>query len=779
VRVEVPAAAARAPAPPALAVDAVIPCYNRPADLARLLADLAALDLHAHAPGAPAPARIDLRVVIVDNASEPALDRVAAPPGLDAAILRLPSNTGGSGGFNAGLVHALRRAPPAPYLWLLDSDARVRPGTLARLVEALESRPGLAAAGSAIADPATGTVFECGGRVDRRTGRFEPARRGAAGLPPIVECDYVAACSALVRREAVERAGLLPDVFLNGDDAEWCIRIARATGRRVAAVPASVVLHPAFDRFPTWARYYVARNAFGPIDALDLGPRARFRRALREVARAAAQAMMGRHDLAALHRRGLADAAAGRVRGPAAGPAGDPALPFEPFHPFAALAAHLIPVLGPRARGVRVAVHPALGLGDADSRELDRQLARACEPFGGLVAVPPAGPLRRLRPRARPDVAVVPARGRPSSWLAGRIVVAVTPQGFVVRRPRLRREGARATLTAARGLWCSIRLAARRPRRLPAPIPALRGDPPATPRVGALIVSHNRRDAIGDTLRHLTDAAGLEPASIVVADNASTDGTPERIAAEFPAVGLLRGAANRGVEAFNLAAARLLDGPDAPDAILVLDDDARPDADALRAALDLFARRPDVGAVTFHPRHPATGRSEWPFAALASPDGEDHWPVMGCANLVRAWAWRRLGGYAAEFFLYRNDTDLALSLLGAGIPVHFNPAWVVRHDSPAARRKSVRWHRLATRNWAWVARRHGRGGAAAAALLLGWLWSHRLAGLSARRHAATLRGVAEGLVTPPPPPPPGVNRAWSAEQVRRLVRLHVMGRRVR
>jgi len=186
--------------------------------------------------------------------------------------------------------------------------------------------------------------------------------------------------------------------------------------------------------------------------------------------------------------------------------------------------------------------------------------------------------------------------------------------------------------------------------------------------------------------------------------------------------------------------------------VLILDDDATPDDDALLVALDELARDPRLGAVTLHPRHPKNGASEWPFAAARQNRPDRAWPVMGCGNLVRRTAWNQVGGYEPSFFLYRNDTDLALKLLGAGWGVYFDPALVVWHDTPAGAgsRKSPRWHELATRNWLWLARRHALGTDRLTGALLGWAWAHGLAGLSPSRHLATLRGAWRGWTTQAP-----------------------------
>ncbi len=145
-------------------VRAIIPGFNRRRDVGLLLADLAGLRLTGR-----------LSVILVDNASEQPLADLAAPEGLEVRHLRLESNTGGSGGFNAGMACALaegRPGDPDEAFWLLDSDARVFPDTLLHLLTALDEDPGLAAVGSALVEPGTGTVFVAGGFIDRRTGEY-------------------------------------------------------------------------------------------------------------------------------------------------------------------------------------------------------------------------------------------------------------------------------------------------------------------------------------------------------------------------------------------------------------------------------------------------------------------------------------------------------------------------------------------------------------------------------------------------------------------------------
>ncbi|MBX3385354.1 MAG: glycosyltransferase [Phycisphaeraceae bacterium] len=822
-----------APSPPRpLRIAAVVPCFNRRPDAEALLGDLLRIDQTG----------IDLRVILVDNASDVPLstlkitdaDGSPTEPWFRLEHLRLSQNTGGSGGYNAGMRRALEYAadPDAgpwdpDYIWMVDSDARVAPDTLARLLQVTEADPSIAAAGSAIADPLSGQVFELGGHINRRNGNYEPYVMGLVGVRGLVEADYVAACCALVRASAVRMTGVMPDRFLNGDDVEWFVRIGQVTGGRIVGVPDSIAMHPRFDRFPTWTRYYTTRNAFGPIACVNRGFKTRRIKARREAVRAVQQCFMGREDLSALHVRALADAGSGIVDGKAE-PGVINVLPMQPFSRLApaieeALIAQSLaaPTLRPR---LRVRIMPHLLLTDAEERAVLDQLAAAglrkwtrvraynrnlyLQLFGVL--------LRGIGLAPRPHVAVVPARGQAFNWFSAPIQVQVTTGGFVIRRPARLATVLRAAAWWVRSRWHMYRAALKTPpppRMFPAemvrPSPVARasdsatgaGKPETAVSLCAVVLSHSRPDALARTVAALaqhplftrsTNGAPA-PGRILIAHNASDSPAPSLtdLRERHPAarIDLADMGANLGVEAFNRAAAEAFsDAPPSPtNLLLILDDDAVVEPAALIDAVRLLERRPDLAAVTFHPRHPVTAASEWPFfeSVCRNHAGRrvavDLWPVMGCANLVRADVWQRLGGYESTFFLYRNDTDLALRILDATqgpSKVHFDPNWIVWHDTPAVpgSPKSERWHRLATRNWIWTCRRNARGRLALQSALAGYLWAHRLAGRSLSRHLATLRGGLDGLRSTPTMPQ-GTTR--SGKGLKRLLKAQIQFRRQR
>jgi GT2 family glycosyltransferase len=266
--------------------------------------------------------------------------------------------------------------------------------------------------------------------------------------------------------------------------------------------------------------------------------------------------------------------------------------------------------------------------------------------------------------------------------------------------------------------------------------------------LSVIILSFNRREALLRTLREIDVWRTAINAEVIVVDNASTDNSPAAVREHAPWARLIVQATNTGVAGFSAGAA-LATG----DTLLILDDDSWPDPQALTAALALLAAKPTIAAVALVPKHPKTNAIEWPFVTRATP----RCTIMGCGNLVRAEAWRKVGGYEAGFFLYRNDTDLAMKLLGAGFDVWLDPAWIVWHDSPAAAEKSERWLHLATRNWLWLCRRHGASWRIKLlAGTLGVLTALRHAGPSLSRLRKVLRGVTDGIDLDAPPLPPTV-----------------------
>ncbi|MBX3730496.1 MAG: glycosyltransferase family 2 protein [Candidatus Sumerlaeia bacterium] len=266
-------------------------------------------------------------IVVVDNAStdgSPDMVRTEFP---ECALVETGRNVGGSGGFNAGMLHGLAHPKKYHFFWLMDNDIVVKPGALDALLEQMLSDRRIAVVGSAILVLGEeGQVQEIGARVNwvecsmpkNGEGPFAEVPR-----PHVYECDYASACSCLARVSAIRKVGIWdPDYFVQMDDIEWGARLKRA-GYRIVATTESQVCHERFDdrratQGPAMS-YLVARNWFHLFR--KNAPRATVHASLRKLFRlflagADNAESAGRHGEAFAYRLALRDFLEGRRGAP-------------------------------------------------------------------------------------------------------------------------------------------------------------------------------------------------------------------------------------------------------------------------------------------------------------------------------------------------------------------------------------------------------------------------------------------------------------------------------
>ncbi|MFT3874493.1 MAG: glycosyltransferase family 2 protein [Nocardioides sp.] len=234
----------------------VVVTYNRAALLPKTLDGLAA---QTRAP--------DL-VVVVDNASTDDTARVLAErDDLPLEVLRQETNTGGAGGFRAGVEAAYDR--DADRIWLMDDDVVPAPDCLEVLMRydepclmvVREDRAGHLVEKAAVHFDLTSPLT-----VHPKRDSVETAYGTRAEMPERVELDVVAFEGFLVQRRVVEAIGLPDDAFfIFYDDVDFAIR-ARRAGFRIWAVRDAVVVRQLdFDQqhaLDSWKGYYMYRNLF-------------------------------------------------------------------------------------------------------------------------------------------------------------------------------------------------------------------------------------------------------------------------------------------------------------------------------------------------------------------------------------------------------------------------------------------------------------------------------------------------------------------------------------
>lgn len=204
-------------------------------------------------------------VFVVDNASTDG--SAAAIKGKFADSVRLienPINTGGSGGFNAGMQAALKGN--YRYLVLVDNDIKMDRFAIDHLYRYMESHSDAAMAGALVFKmDQPDTIMAFGSELDPVKYEYRDCYRDCIDeklLPEVNECDYVPACTVMVRRNVVDTIGLMDERnFLYWDDIDWATRMKRA-GYKVVAVKSSKVWHKGGGVMPnnTAPVYYFIRN---------------------------------------------------------------------------------------------------------------------------------------------------------------------------------------------------------------------------------------------------------------------------------------------------------------------------------------------------------------------------------------------------------------------------------------------------------------------------------------------------------------------------------------
>jgi hypothetical protein len=200
------------------------------------------------------------RVVVADNASPDGSGKAIAEViesdgwGGWAEVMLLDKNGGFAFGNNA-VIRAYADAPP-DYYWLVNSDTIARPNALQHLVDFAESRPRVGIVGSRL-EHLDGTQQVSTFRFPTILGEIEAnapvgrlGRRLLAGSvianPPsktLRQCDWLAGASMLIRRQALDEAGLMDEgYFLYYEETDFCRR-CKNHGWECWFVPDSRVVH--------------------------------------------------------------------------------------------------------------------------------------------------------------------------------------------------------------------------------------------------------------------------------------------------------------------------------------------------------------------------------------------------------------------------------------------------------------------------------------------------------------------------------------------------------
>jgi len=187
---------------------------------------------------------VEVNVIVVDNGSDPPAAVVDDPR---VGLIRNALNRGVAPGRNQGAAEG-----SAPFVCFLDSDARLLPSTIERLLEPLvDSAAAVALAAPVFVDqPAEASAGRAPSLTDKalRLLDVRDTYRTVSTTGPWWDVDFAIGACQLVRRSEFEAIDGFDETYFYGpEDVDLCLRF-RENGRRVVQVAAAQVHHPARRR---------------------------------------------------------------------------------------------------------------------------------------------------------------------------------------------------------------------------------------------------------------------------------------------------------------------------------------------------------------------------------------------------------------------------------------------------------------------------------------------------------------------------------------------------
>ncbi len=182
---------------------------------------------------------IDAEIIVVDNASHDGSADMVEREFPQVKLIRAPMNLGFAGGNNLGAKHAR-----GDYLILVNSDAFIQPGSLARGLDRMRQQPRVGLAGglligkdgqpepsarcfpSPLNDLLSLTGLAARFPRSRFFGRFD--RTWADPQQP-ADVDWVPGAFCIVRRAAIDQTGFFDErYFLYYEEVDLCRRLRRS-----------------------------------------------------------------------------------------------------------------------------------------------------------------------------------------------------------------------------------------------------------------------------------------------------------------------------------------------------------------------------------------------------------------------------------------------------------------------------------------------------------------------------------------------------------------------
>jgi hypothetical protein len=209
------------------------------------------------------------KVVVIDNGSKDKQAESIKRKFPYVHLIKNSKNTGFVVANNQGIEYAQKNK--ADYYLLLNNDTVVKPNFLTVLVNKAEKDAKIGLLSPKILYYKSNKIWSMGGTVSYPTGISIMIGKGKDSnrYQKIIEPDFLTGCAMLIKKEVVNKIGLLdPTYFAYYEDTDYSYR-TRSAGYKVQTIPQSVIWHKksasagikGSNKMTPFQAYFIGRNA--------------------------------------------------------------------------------------------------------------------------------------------------------------------------------------------------------------------------------------------------------------------------------------------------------------------------------------------------------------------------------------------------------------------------------------------------------------------------------------------------------------------------------------